>query len=180
MTSIEFDIPGTPVAWARSGHYGNRHYTKPRQKAHGDLIAMLALEARPPGMSLLSGPIDLWIVVRFKRGQACLERHLLPCSGDLFWHPTDLRHDWDNCGKIVSDGIRGILIEEDGLIVRGAVWKVCGPVASTRVVVRSLIDERHGSGVPASDGGRTRKRNRDSGEGAPPMGEVRGGGTVDL
>lgn len=142
---ISFIIPGPPIAWARSRHRGSHHYTAPKQKAHANTVAAYALEARPGGFVLLGGPLELVVVAQFKRTRTCRNKydpHDTPAYGKdngCFWHPTNLRLDWDNIGKQISDAIRGTLIVEDGMIVRGEVLKVCSDLEPCTVVtVRSL------------------------------------------
>lgn len=142
---ISFTVPGEPIPWARSRHRGSHHFTAPRQKAHAATVAAYAIEARPRGFALLTGPLELVVIAQFGRTRTCRNRfqpHDCPVptsNGAAFWHPTNGRLDGDNLAKQIADAIRGTLIVDDGPIVDWRVWKVCSDEEPcTRVQVRRI------------------------------------------
>ena len=130
---LSFTIPGDPVSWARPRKrgQGKGFYTAPRQAAYADVVASLALEARPRGWDA-SLPMRVELVANFRRGPACVkaghDRH--------HFHPTPKRYDVDNLLKLVLDGLVGVALEDDGLVVSAQVVKQCGTQAYTWVSLR--------------------------------------------
>jgi len=115
---LTFTIPGDPVSWARPRKRGNAtgFYTAPKQAQYAEYVAALALEARPRGWDA-SLPMRVEVVAVFKRGKACKQHDGM--------HPTRLRYDADNLGKLVLDGMVGVVLEDDGIVVDLRIEKRC-------------------------------------------------------
>ena len=99
-----FTIPGTPVAWARSGHYGNRHYTTHAQAAWQARVLTAAWsqawQGAPPG------PIGVLVVAVYQRPTRrpdSVTREAWGRKGRL-WKPTVA--DLDNLSKGVWDSLQ--------------------------------------------------------------------------
>lgn len=130
---IEFTIPGNPVAFARAGARGKRRYTPaPQANFMGSVKHIAALAMK--GASLLDGPIELSIDVRYQWPKSISpKKRALPGANWRCSVP-----DWDNLGKIVSDSLNGIVWTDDARVVSGHVWKRYGDRSETRVRVRIL------------------------------------------
>lgn len=123
MTPITFRIPGEPVAWARAGHApGGFSFTPKVQRQFGALVKAIAQDSLPADWQLIDGPVALSVECVFARPASRCRKKDRPHERD--WCVG--RKDWDNCGKIVSDALNGIVWKDDRQVVRGWVNKLLG------------------------------------------------------
>lgn len=104
MIRYAFEIPGKPVAWARSRRNGNRHFTAPEQARHA---AMIGLAAKAADVRPIVGPVGLDITAVFAH----------PASWSKARRAATVYHtskpDADNIAKIVGDALNGIAWADD-------------------------------------------------------------------
>lgn len=115
-----FTIQGPPVSWERAGTRTGRYYTPARTKAGEDAVAC-AFKAAPKLV-----PYD------FDTAKFRLEVDA--------YLPTLRQKDWDNLGKLVSDGLNKIAYRDDSQIWSGESNKFLDR-ENPRTVVRLYLME---------------------------------------
>jgi Holliday junction resolvase RusA-like endonuclease len=120
----QFSIPGPPVAkgrpkFARRGGFVTT-YTPEKTVNFEGLVKSRAAEAmdgEPPA----EGPVRLSVMVMLPIPASWSgKKQTAAASGNL--RPTS-KPDWDNFGKIASDGMNGIVYRDDSQIVSATVEK---------------------------------------------------------
>ena len=113
---ILFIVPGTPVPKGRPRFTRRgRTYTPAKTKSYEEQIAILGKMAMD-GLEPLKTPVSVFVTVFFavpasysrKRREACL-------NGS---EPHIKRPDLDNVVKAITDGMNGVVYEDDAQIVR--------------------------------------------------------------
>lgn len=131
---IAFNIPGEPVAFARSGGKGAIRFTPKKQRDFMGLVKLAAagaMNGQPP----LDGPLEMTIRATY----------LVPASWSkkrrdaAHWRTS--KPDADNLAKIVADAINEIVYLDDSQVASLTVQKTYGPIAGVTVSVTAL-DER--------------------------------------
>lgn len=135
---ILFIVPGTPVPKGRPRFTRQgRTYTPAKTKSYEEQIAILSKEAMD-GLEPLKTPVAVLVTVFFpvpasysaKRRNACLageERHTK-------------RPDLDNVVKAITDGMNGVVYEDDSQIVRIGATKEYYMDAMVEVMVQEMLD----------------------------------------
>jgi Holliday junction resolvase RusA-like endonuclease len=113
---IRFTVPGKPCAkqsvrFTRSGH----RYQPEDVLAYHDKIGWYARSAAP-GV-LLDGPVAVEIVASFLTPRSWSKKKIAAAA----WHIG--RIDVDNLAKALGDGLKGVLIKDDGQIARLVIEK---------------------------------------------------------
>lgn len=130
---VAFEIPGEPVAFARSGGHGKIRFTPQRQRNFMELVKLVAHRAMD-GAAPLDGPVELTIRATY----------LVPASwpkkraATARWRTS--KPDADNLAKIVSDAINEIVFVDDAQVAALVVQKVYGPLAGVTVSAMQLDD----------------------------------------
>lgn len=128
---IAFQIPGEPVAFARSGGKGAIRFTPKRQRDFMALVQLAASKAMA-GQEPFAGPVEM--VVR--------ATYLIPKSwprkkaDTAKWRTS--KPDADNLAKIIADAINTIVFADDAQVASLTVQKVYGPLAGVTVSVSTL------------------------------------------
>lgn len=122
INGIGFTIPGEPVAWARAGGRGPIRFTPSKQRHFGALVKQIASSSLPADWKLIDEPAELFIRCVFARPKSKCRRRDNPDQRD--WNPN--RKDADNCAKIVSDNLNGIVWTDDRVVARLVVEKWMG------------------------------------------------------
>lgn len=148
IRTIEFHVPGKPVAWARAGaragiardgHAFVRHFTKTSQRPYTALLrdaAVLAMGGGDRRLQPLLGPLELNLFAYFGRPKCHFNRKgaLVPSAPTSYTSKPDV----DNLAKIVGDSLNGVLWHDDSQIVRLNVLKLWGD-PGLRVVVSEVM-----------------------------------------
>jgi len=128
---IAFQIPGEPVAFARSGGKGTIRFTPKRQRdfmALAQLAASRAMENQEP----FAGPVEMVV-----RAVYLVPRSWPKKKADAAWWRTS-KPDADNIAKIISDAINTIVFADDAQVASLTVQKMYGPLAGVTVSVAAL------------------------------------------
>ena len=123
-----FTVLGAPVAWARAGKNGKRHFTKPRQAAHMDAIKWAAREA---GVAQFQGPVRLTIWATFPVPVSCTKLE----AARRMASPHTMKPDADNVAKLVKDALNGVAYADDAQVSELTVRKVWGHEGRTVITV---------------------------------------------
>ena len=144
-----FEIPGTPVAWARSRHRGKRHFPAPGQEAWQ--IRVLAAAWSQAWQGAPPGPIGVLVVAVYARPTRrpdSVTREAWGRNGRL-WKPT--RPDVDNVLKGTLDALQVPFrakagrswLDDDGRVSAAPaikVWGAPGEPARTLVWVGHPVE----------------------------------------
>lgn len=131
MSMIAFNIPGEPVAFARSGGNGKVRFTPKRQRDFMSLVTLAAhkaMDGEPP----MAGPVEMTIRAVY----------LVPVSWPkkrrdaAYWRTS--KPDADNLAKIVADAINTVVYLDDSQVASLTVQKLYGPIAGVTVSVAAL------------------------------------------
>lgn len=134
---IMLRIPGDPVPKGRPRFTRQgRAYTPAKTKTYEDEVAMLG-KAAMNGQEPLKTPIAVFVYATFpipqsyskKRREACLdgsERHIK-------------RPDLDNVVKAITDGMNGVVYDDDSQIVSIHATKVYGTDGMVEVMVKEEL-----------------------------------------
>jgi Holliday junction resolvase RusA-like endonuclease len=131
---IAFQIPGEPVAFARSGGNGKIRFTPKRQRdfmALVKLAAASAMDGAPP----IEGPVEMVLRANYTVPTSWPKKR----RDAAHWRTS--KPDADNIAKLVADAINEIVFRDDAQIAALTVQKVYGPLAGVTVSV-SPLDER--------------------------------------
>lgn len=146
--TVEFFVPGKPVAWARAGARagiaGNgkafvRHFTKPTQRPYAALLrdaSVQAMRANGDTGPCWEGPLELTIIATYSRPKShfTTKGALTSRAPSCYTSKPDL----DNLVKMVGDALNGVLWNDDSQIIKCTALKVWG--------------DREGVGVHAREG----------------------------
>lgn len=132
MTTIEFFVPGIPVAFARTGGGKTTHrFTPAKQRAEMGAIKLFgqrAMEGRPP----LDCAVLLIVLAIF------------PYPGSWSQKKRDAnpykisKPDCDNISKLVKDALNGVVWLDDARIAESHIVKEYGIVPGIKLTVRVL------------------------------------------
>ncbi|MCP4645886.1 MAG: RusA family crossover junction endodeoxyribonuclease [bacterium] len=108
MIRYELVIPGTPVAWQRTGGSGKRRFTQTKTKAQEELIAWTSASIiRAP----IPGPLRVTIRAWWPSLKPDRKKNPRPAKR------KDTQPDADNVGKLVLDGLqKGGAFHNDGQV----------------------------------------------------------------
>lgn len=152
MAELEFTVPGQgkPKGRAKRATQDGHAYI-PRETRNAEalvkLVASQALGDRP----LLRGALRFTMVAVFAVPTTWPKwKRELALSGALY--PT-VTPDWDNIGKLVSDGLNKIAYDDDKAIVKTVLEKRYGARTETWVHLKELystelLDRLEGRGRP--------------------------------
>ena len=127
---FSFVVPGQPVAWARAGLHGKRHFTPQMQRNYMRTLQLFCQVAmRAGGHKPIEGPVHLEVVARYPWPKD-RKRH------DSAWKLG--RPDFDNIVKIVSDALIGVAWVDDAQVCDASVQKYYNAVPGLLVVVEAL------------------------------------------
>jgi len=133
---LSFVVIGTPVGKARARIvYGKGAYTPEKTRAAEEEIGWLAKEAWA-GKPLQDGPVSLTVYFFFPIPRSWpREKRVLALNCELL--PT-VKPDLDNCTKLVSDALTGIVWKNDSQAIFIRVAKFYSDRPRTEIVVGSL------------------------------------------
>lgn len=132
MATLDFKIPGKPMGkqrprMTRTGHV----FTSKDTVAYENLVKFCFQQAYP-GWPPTDSEISMLIFADFpipsswsnKKKQAALDGKI---------HPH--KPDWDNIGKIISDGLNGVAYLDDSQVHTCTVVKRYGPIPQVMVLI---------------------------------------------
>lgn len=135
MKSYLFEIPGEPFAKQRHRTNFKTHteYNTPKNEQYENLVKTCFAQKYPT-----ESPSDDWVIV------LVLALYPVPASWTkkkkILADKTCIfprKHDWDNIGKIVCDGLNGVAWHDDKQIVDGHVFKRFADRPRTVVLIES-------------------------------------------
>lgn len=132
MNFVAFDIPGEPIAFARSGGNGKVRFTPKRQRDFMALVQLAAHKAMA-GQPPLTGPIELSIRAIYRPPSSWPKKR----AANARWRTS--KPDADNIAKIVADACNEIVWGDDAQISSLIVQKTYGPIAGVTVSA-ALLD----------------------------------------
>ena len=133
---IEFEVPGEPVAFARSGQNrgtGVVAFTPKKQRDYMKVTERAARASMFP-RPLLAGALALTVVASYMRPASWSKRRAATTAFKVS------RPDADNIGKLIADSINEIVYVDDAKVVHLDVWKVYGDRAFTAVRVEEIAE----------------------------------------
>lgn len=128
--SIEFYVPGLPVAFARTGRNGKFSFTPKKQRSYMSILKDLAYEAmgdRDP----FDVPLHIEMAISYTWPTSWSKK-----KRENPWKAS--RPDLDNLMKLVCDAVNGIVWTDDALVCRASIEKFYDNKAGTRVTVTPL------------------------------------------
>lgn len=139
MKTYLFEIPGEPFAKqrARTLHTG-RSYTPAKTVQFENLVKTCFVQKYP-----CESPTDDFamvdIIAVYPVPQSWTKKNKIKADTDKLFPK---RHDWDNIGKIICDGLQGgVLFHNDNQIFDGSVHKRFGDRPRTVVFIRTFSEE---------------------------------------
>lgn len=138
MKSYLFEIPGEPFAKQRARTLRTgRSYTPGKTVQYENLIKICFKQKYP-----CETPTDDWVNVHVLAvypvpASWTKKKKRLADSTCLF----PKKHDWDNIGKIVCDGLNGVAWHDDKQIADGHVYKRFGDRPHAYVLIEVLTTE---------------------------------------
>jgi Holliday junction resolvase RusA-like endonuclease len=143
LATIEFEIPGRPTAWARTGGNpgadggGVRRFTPHKQrKAMQTVQRMFQAATANLNYSKLSGPLRLEVLCVYAIPVSWPKAQQRAARLGLVWKTST--PDWDNLGQLVSDALNHLAYGDDSQIVRAGVAKRYGYPERTVIRVAEL------------------------------------------
>jgi Holliday junction resolvase RusA-like endonuclease len=131
VSLVAFNIPGEPIAFARSGGNGKVRFTPKRQRDFMALVKLAAHKAMD-GQAPLEGPIELRIRAVYRVPTSWPKKR----AAEARWRTS--KPDADNLAKIVSDSINEIVFRDDAQVSSLIVQKTYGPIAGVTVAAAIL------------------------------------------
>lgn len=128
---LSFEIPGEPVAFARSGGHGTVRFTPKRQRDFMALVKFAAYRAMA-GSPPLTGPVELRINATYLIPKSWPKKR----AASAHWRTS--KPDADNIGKIISDAMNEIVFVDDAQVASLTVQKIYGAVAGVLVSVTEI------------------------------------------
>jgi len=117
---LRFTVAGDPVSWKRTGSGVNpktgktiRYNPKKMEQRKNDIWIACHKAMQEQGIPRSTGAVALFVLVKFRRPKSDPQR---------IWH-TQVP-DYDNCGKLVADALKGVAWDDDAQVVGGPPWKV--------------------------------------------------------
>jgi len=135
---IEFTVPGIPLARKAHQHrkVGDKviKYLPKECESHQNLIklcASKAMKGQPPIDKMVDVHIEaFWPPVKSLKA---MQKGMMKQYGSI---PYPKRADADNIAKNVLDGLKGIVITDDNLVVALHVYKRMREIPGTEIVVQ--------------------------------------------
>ena len=132
--SIEFTVPGIPVAKARPRVTRFGTYTPEKTKDYEQLV-QLSYKSKHKGQAI-EGPIKITITffmyipkntskVRTEKKQ---RREILPTK----------KPDWDNMAKSITDALNGLAYKDDNQIVEAHVYKFYSEDPRAEIIITEV------------------------------------------
>jgi Holliday junction resolvase RusA-like endonuclease len=128
---IAFYVPGSPVAFARSGGNGTIRFTPKRQRDFMALVRLAAAKAMDGGPPM-AGPVAMTVKATYLVPKSWPKKRVAAAR----WRTA--KPDADNLAKLVADSINEIVYVDDAQVAELVVQKRYGPLAGVTVSVAPL------------------------------------------
>lgn len=137
MKSYLFEIPGEPFAKQRARTLRTgRSYTPAKTVQFENLVKTCFTQKYP-----CESPSEDWMIIEviavYSVPVSWSKKNKIKADENRIFPK---RHDWDNIGKIVCDGLQGVLFHNDNQIFDGHVYKRFGDRPRTVVMVTVIED----------------------------------------
>jgi Holliday junction resolvase RusA-like endonuclease len=149
MSMIAFNVPGEPVAFARSGGNGKVRVTPKKQRDFMALVRLAAhkaMDGQPP----LEGAIAFAIRATYRVPTSWPKKRAAVAK----WRTS--KPDADNIAKLVCDACNEVVFADDAQVVDLRVQKLYGPLAGITVSAMVLdpggANARYGAEVILQEG----------------------------
>lgn len=141
MNPIVIELPGPPVAWARTrvniAGRSRKFFTPKDQRDYASALqweAKRAMKGRP----LLTGPLTMKVTARLPIPASwSLKKQAQAEAGEVF---PGSKPDWDNFAKLAGDALNCIVYRDDAQICDGRVVKVYATNPSLRIEIAELVE----------------------------------------
>jgi Holliday junction resolvase RusA-like endonuclease len=117
MNELTFTVPGRPVPKARPRVTRRGTYTPKRSAAYEALVARAAWCA---GVSIITAPIRLMVLARFKVAKSWPAK----IREGRICGPHTQRPDGDNILKAIKDALNGVAYADDALVWSATIEKI--------------------------------------------------------
>jgi Holliday junction resolvase RusA-like endonuclease len=134
MTMIAFDVPGEPVAFARSGGKGTIRFTPKKQRDHMALIKLASLKSMD-GQAPFRGAVRMVVRATYAVPKSWSGKK----AARALWRTS--RPDADNIAKLIADAINTIVYVDDSQVATLFVEKRYGLLPGVLVTVEALDEE---------------------------------------
>jgi Holliday junction resolvase RusA-like endonuclease len=131
--TVEFFVPGEPVAFARSGGNGAVRFTPKRQRDFMGLVKLAAHTAMQ-GRPVLDGALKATIIATYSIPASWSKRKRAEIANR--WKTS--RPDLDNCQKLVFDSLNEIVFTDDSQIASIHAEKVYGEPTGFSIRIEAL------------------------------------------
>ena len=128
---IEFVVPTRPIAFARTGICGKRHFTPKRQATYREAVKLFARHAMG-STKPLQGPVAINITAQYQYTTKMAKER----KNSVLWKTS--RADLDNVCKEVFDALNMICFRDDAQVSSIIAQKVWGPESLVRVQITEL------------------------------------------
>ena len=134
---LAFNIPGEPVAFARSGGNGSIRFTPKKQRSHAGVIKHFAEQAMfSQECEMTDRPLALTITVTYSQPTSWSKKKK---AATIF---KTSKPDADNLAKLVMDACNQLVWKDDAQIAVLTVQKAYGDKPGTTVKVEFLSGEK--------------------------------------
>lgn len=137
MKSYLFEIPGEPFGKQRARTLKTGRSYTPEQTVNYENLVKTCFTQKYPCESITEDFLIIDIIAVYPVPQSWTKKKQI---ASLENRNFPKRHDWDNIGKIICDGLQGVLYQNDNQIFEGYVHKRFG--ARPRTVVMASVYEQ--------------------------------------
>lgn len=138
LEPVTFHIPGEPQGKGRARSFVTKrgfigHYTPDKTRSYEGIVASLAMDAmgdRPP----FDGPVQIDLSAFFGVPQSWSRKKQAAALAGMT--KPGKKPDLDNIAKAITDGMNGVVMRDDSLIVAARLSKRYGPQPMVVVTVR--------------------------------------------
>ena len=152
MKSYLFEIPGEPFAKQRARTLRTGRSYTPAQTVQYENLVKTCFTQKYPCEPQTEDFACIDIIAVYSIPQSWTKKKRIKATEDKTFPK---RHDWDNIGKIICDGLQGVLLHNDNQIFEGLVHKRFGERPRTVVLITTYTEEdmEHGKvmGIMTAD-----------------------------
>lgn len=133
---INLTIPGNPVGKQRARVTRQGHAFTPVKTVNYETLIRELFAVQYPNHAPWSGSIEISIKAFFLIPKSVSKKRRAEMETESVRYPH--KSDWDNIGKIVSDGLKGLAYDDDCLITNGHVEKRYSPRPRVEIELEEL------------------------------------------
>jgi len=137
---IRFFVPGQPIAKGRARSFVRNgivaHYTPKKTVSYEKLVSQIA-SIKMAGKKILLTPVSINIIAFFKIPNSwSKKKKILAQEGKIL--PTQ-KPDIDNCLKILSDSLNGVVWKDDCQVVECLIKKIFSIDPGVQVIISDVM-----------------------------------------